>query len=305
MDLLTSIRVFHQVVKSGSFTQAADDLDISTAMASKHVSHLEAHLQARLLTRTSRRLSLTEAGSHYLEESSLALEMLEQAGRTASAGAVNPKGTLKITLPAWLANDKLSRWLHDYKQQYPDVTLSLNINNHFVDLIEEGYDLALRATAKPSPSLIVKPLLKMPFFVVATEQYLQQARPITSPLDLAEQHCLLPSYADMEHLQFNQGDEVCTVHVQTGASANDTRFLHLLARNHHGIAFLPESLVEEDLQNGRLQQVLPAWSIPTVTIYAAYINREYLSAKVRTFIDFLNARIQEDVSSQHSQSSVR
>ncbi len=304
MDLFTSIRVFHQVVKSGSFTQAAQELNMSTAMASKHLTHLEARLQARLLTRTSRRLSLTEAGENYLQESNIALEILDSAARTASAGAIQPKGTLKITLPAWLANDKLALWITQYRQQYPDVILSMNINNHFVDLIEEGYDLALRATAKPSPSLIVKPLVSMPFFAVATPEYLQQHPPIATPQDLIHHATLLPSYADMENLDFRRADEISHIHLQAAINANDTRFLHSLARQHNGIAFLPASLVEDDLRHKLLVQVLPEWHIPTVTIYAAYINREYLSAKVRSFIDFLSHKIQAEPPSQSHQSSV-
>ncbi len=304
MDLFKSIQVFQQVVKSGSFTKAADELNISIAMASKHVTFLENHLQVRLLTRTSRRLHLTEVGENYLLESTHALELLEQAAASASIGTIQPKGTLKITLPAWLANDKLANWLHEYRQMYPNVTLALDINNHFVDLIEEGYDLALRATANPAPSLIVRPLIEMPFLMIATPTYLQGASAILEPNDLNHHHTLLPSYTDMEHLTLQRNEEKYELHLQAAATANDTRFLHLLVRNHHGIAFLPESLVEEDLYHGRLQQVLPDWTIDSVTIYAAYINREYLSAKVRTFIDFIQAKIQMDIASHHSKSLV-
>lgn len=160
MDTLFSLKVFRQVVQSGSFTRAADQLDISTAMASKHVSHLENTIQAKLLHRNSRNLHLTEAGEEYYRQCSYALDTLDTAAQKAAGGADTPQGMLRVTMPLWFAGGNMSAWLAEYRQRYPKVMLDLVLDNRHIDLIAEGFDLALRVSKTPSPSLIVKPLPK-------------------------------------------------------------------------------------------------------------------------------------------------
>ena len=167
MDTLFSLKVFRQVVQSGSFTRAADQLDISTAMASKHVSHLENTIQAKLLHRNSRNLHLTEAGEEYYRQCSYALDTLDTAAQKAAGGADTPQGMLRVTMPLWFAGGNMSAWLAEYRQRYPKVTLDLVLDNRHIDLIAEGFDLALRVSKTPSPSLIVKPLAKIEFVLLA------------------------------------------------------------------------------------------------------------------------------------------
>ena len=150
MDTLFSLKVFRQVVQSGSFTRAADQLDISTAMASKHVSHLENTIQAKLLHRNSRNLHLTEAGEEYYRQCSYALDTLDTAAQKAAGGADTPQGMLRVTMPLWFAGGNMSAWLAEYRQRYPKVTLDLVLDNRHIDLIAEGFDLALRVS-KPPP----------------------------------------------------------------------------------------------------------------------------------------------------------
>ena len=143
MDTLFSLKVFRQVVQSGSFTRAADQLDISTAMASKHVSHLENTIQAKLLHRNSRNLHLTEAGEEYYRQCSYALDTLDTAAQKAAGGADTPQGMLRVTMPLWFAGGNMSAWLAEYRQRYPKVMLDLVLDNRHIDLIAEGFDLAL------------------------------------------------------------------------------------------------------------------------------------------------------------------
>lgn len=163
MDTLFSLKVFRQVVQSGGFTRAADALGISTAMASKHVSHLENTVQAKLLHHNSRNLSLTEAGEEYYRQCSYALDTLDDAAQKAAGGTEKPQGLLRVTMPLWFAGSQICNWLAEYRERYPEVALELILDNRHVDLIAEGVDLALRVSQTLSPSLIARPLAEIEF----------------------------------------------------------------------------------------------------------------------------------------------
>lgn len=277
MDTLYSMRIFRQVVEVGSFTKAADILGISTVMASKHVRHLESHVQARLLNRNSRSLSLTEAGRDYYLRCSQALDALEEARRAAQQGTGTPQGVLKITLPPWCATPYFARLLAEYRTQAPQVVLSLHLESRHSDLAALGMDLALRVTSRPEPDLIVKPLCRMDFFWVASPAYLERyGRPEAD--HWPQHHSLLPTYAELASP------------APAAAESNNTLMLHQLALAGAGLACLPAWVIHDDVTAGRLQTLLPepAHSHP---LYACYLDRAYLSAKVRSFIDFLAQRL--------------
>ena len=159
MDTLLSMKVFRQVVESGSFVGAAGRLSLSTAMTSKHLMHLEKHLGTRLLNRSSRSLSLTESGKFFFDRCKVILEEVEEAELAAGSVSGVPRGTLRVSLPSWTATRKLVELVATYRQRYPEVVLDLSFEDRVVDIIEEGYDLAIRATADPPPAgLIARPL---------------------------------------------------------------------------------------------------------------------------------------------------
>jgi DNA-binding transcriptional LysR family regulator len=291
MDLITSINIFKQVVRLGSFTKAADQLHLSTAMVSKHVAFLENHLQARLLTRTSRRVSTTEVGQQFFAEASEALALLDQASERASAGRLKPKGQLKIAAPGWLATPQFAQWLADYHALYPEVTIVLGLDNRHVDLLSEGYDLALRVTDEPLPSLIVKPIATIEFFLVASHTYLAERGNPQTPQDLAHHQCILPTHTVIQQTLTHEQD-VVNYHLPAVMYTNDTLMEYHLVKSGLGIAYLPHPIIQDDLKTGTLVRVLPDYEHNSAILYAAYINREYLSAKVRTFIDFLSQKIQ-------------
>lgn len=293
MDILTSIKVFQRVVACGSFTKAAEDLNISIAMASKHVTSLENHLQTRLLMRTSRRLHLTEAGRQYVEESGQALGILEQAARNAGLGIKKPGGILKITAPTWLAIPQFCVWLAEYQALYPDVILSLHLENKRVDMVADGYDLALRVSNDLSPSLIVKPLGIIPFYFVASPDYLNTSGIPQTPEDLNRHRSILPTYTDINHFMALSDEPNQWLNLQVAVYSSDTLLSCHLARAGMGVAYLPLPIVENDLATGKLKRLLPDYELTPATLYAAYINRQYLSAKVRTFIDFLAEKIKD------------
>lgn len=276
MDTLQSLRVFRHVVELGSFTKAADHLDISTAMASKHVHHLEKIIQAKLLNRTSRRISLTDTGRNYYQHCVEALNTLNEANRLAQTGNIKPQGLLKVTMPAWCATPCLAQLLSSYQQKYPEVTLSLNLDSRHTDLVAEGMDMALRVTKNPEPNLIVRPLTTIGFVWVASPGYLKAHGKPKNREELNRHYGLLPSYLPSN------------LPLKPAVYSDNALMLHQLALNHAGLAYLPLWLIEQDLQQHRLQTIND--KVDNHTLYAAYMNREFLSAKVRSLIDFLADR---------------
>lgn len=296
MDTLFSLKVFRQVVESGSFTQAAERLGISNAMASKHVRHLEHSLHSKLLHRNSRRLHLTEAGEAYYRQCCHALDTLETAARQATGVAEKPQGILRLTMPQWFANPRFSRWLHEYRQLYPAVALDLVLSNRHTDLIADGFDLALRVSNDPSPSLIVRPLADIAFLLLAAPDYLRHNGWPQTPEEVAQHPAILPSYTDMSRVEIRHknSSRSCLLKLHSSVHSDSTLMIGSLIRAGCGIGFQPEWCACEDLAAGRVVQLLPDYRITTVKLYAAYVDRTFLSAKVRSFIDFLEAKIRDN-----------
>lgn len=288
MDTLLSMRVFRHVVEQGSFVAAAGRLQLSTAMVSKHVMQLEKRLGTRLLNRSSRHLSLTEAGSLYLDQCRDLLDTLDEVEASIGQATVNPRGTLRISAPAWFANPLFARVLCDYQQRYPDVRLDIDLSGRLVNLVEEGFDLALRVTLNPGPTLIARPLGTVTFLLVAAPAYLQQRGIPASAAALAE-HAIL-SYAllptpDTLSLQGPEGP--LTLRLRPALRCNTDNLLREAALAGAGLAFLPGWLIDEDVRQGRLHHVLPDITLPAGQLYAVYASRRHLSSKVRTFVDFM------------------
>lgn len=292
MDTLTSLRVFCAVAELKSFTAAAARLGLSPAMASKHLAHLEGRLGTRLLNRTSRRVSLTEVGVLYFNQAHQTLESLDEVEAAVSNVAVTPRGTLKLSAPMWAASAPVARMIADFHQRYPDVCLDMDFSGRSVSLVDEGFDLALRATARErlDPGLIARPLMDVPFQLVGAPAYLTRTgRPATLN-DLNGHALLLYSGMSMNGqlaLKGRAGAEQVKFHVVM-RSENEI-MLHLAALEGMGLVFLPVWMTQSDIGNEALEVVLPDDVIFTVPLYAVYSSRKYLSAKVRLFIDFFAA----------------
>src|ERR1700722_3207881 len=192
MDTLLSMKVFRQVVESGSFVGAAERLNLSTAMTSKHLMHLEKHLGTRLLNRSSRNSSLTESGRLFFERCKVILEEVAEAELIVGSVTGVPRGTLRVTAPSWGATRIMVDLLASYRQRYPEVVVNMSFEDRFVDLVADGYDLALRATADPlAAGLIARPLRLMPFVIAASKEYLRRCGTPQSPEDLANHDCIM------------------------------------------------------------------------------------------------------------------
>ena len=285
MDTLFSLRVFREVIRCGSFTRAADKLGISTAMASKHVSHLEKQVCAKLLQRNSRSLHLTAEGEAYYQRVSEALMLLDTAA--SEAGSNHPQGHLRLTAPIWCANPVFARWMGEYRERYPAVSLDIILDNGMRDLVGEGIDLALRVSKTPAPTLVVRPLFTVQFVLVASPAYLRRHGVPQTPQDAAAHQAVLPSYADISEMPYSTDDGSDTLQLASPLQSNSTLMLHQLLLAGGGIGYLPLWLIEDDLAAGRLVRLLPAYRFSSVTLHAAYPERRHLSAKVRSMIDFL------------------
>jgi DNA-binding transcriptional LysR family regulator len=289
MDSLVSMRVFCLVAELKSFAAAAERLRLSPAMASKHVMQLEKRLGTRLLNRTSRRVSLSESGALYFEQARQMLDSLDEVEAAVSKATVVPRGTLRLTAPVWMANPMFAGVLADYQARYPEVCLDIDLSGRLVNLVEEGFDLALRATGTPDEGLIARPITKVPFHLVAAPAYLDRVARPAKLADLAGQALLHYALYPGDSFTLNRNGTVETVKLNPVLRSGNETLLHMAALQGMGFAFLPKWLVADDIATRRLVHVLPDDVIFEGRLFAAYPSRKYLSAKVRTFIDFVAA----------------
>lgn len=290
MDTLVSLRVFALVAEQRSFTAAAKRLGLSPAMVSKHVMRLEERLGTRLLNRTSRRVSLTEAGNLYLAQVRQTLDSLDEVEAAVSKAVIVPRGTLKISAPTWVASENFAQLLAGYHRLYPDVRLDIDLSGRAVNLVDEGYDLALRATtaARLDPGLIARPIAPVPFKLVGSPDYLERAGRPVRPSDLADHSLLLYAQAPSTGtLTLGEGDARASFRVSPVIHSENETLLHFAALAGMGLALLPSWLIAKDIETGRLEEVLSGQIRTDVVLHTVYPSRKYLSAKVRTFVEFV------------------
>ncbi|WP_168798705.1 LysR family transcriptional regulator [Herbaspirillum sp. ST 5-3] len=292
MDTLTSMKVFAAVVDTGSFAAAADRLDISRAMASKYVAHLEEHLGTRLLQRTTRKLTLTESGTSYYDRCTQILADISEAEEGAVRHTEAPHGTLRLTMPVSFGILHMGPIVSDYMKQYPDVKVDLLLNDRRVDLIEEGLDLAVRIGLMPESGLIAKKLASDRIAICGAPEYLKRHGMPGTPADLAHHNCLMYSYAATgDDWKMSGPGGTHTVKVAGSLRATNGDMIRLAALGGVGLIRQPLFLVGEDIRAGRLVEVLGEYSSGELGIYAVYPSRKHLSAKVRTFVDFVAAAL--------------
>lgn len=291
MDMLTCMRVFVAVVDAGSFAAAAERLGLSRAMASKYVGHLESHLGSRLLHRTTRKLGLTETGSAYFDRCHQILAEIAEAEAVAMRLTAQPQGRLRLTMPVSFSLRHVTPLLARYMARYPAVNVDVTLNDRRVDLIDEGFDLALRIGPSPEPGLIARRLATDHFAICAAPAYLAQHGLPQRPQDLARHDCLLYSYssAGSEWALRATDGSIQTVRVSGKLRANNGDLLNQLGLDGVGLLRQPRFLVGEALRDGRLVEVLADYRSEPIGIYAVYPSRPHLSAKVRTFVDELVA----------------
>lgn len=289
MDKLNNMKAFVEVVNGEGFTAAADRLNRSRAQISKSVMQLEQYLGARLLNRTTRRVSLTETGRIYYERCVGILDDIDDIEGIASAQTQTPKGKLSIAAPTSFGVLHLNNAIAGYLQQHPEVQISLSLNDRFIDVVDEGFDLAIRIADLEDSSLIARKIAPCKRVLVASPGYIRQHGEPQVPQDLAIRPCLVYDndlQAGNWQLNGEAGPE--SVRVNGPVCADNGDVLKEAAIAGLGIALLPTFIVGNDLREGRLVQVLQDYCPDDITIHAVFPSRRYLSAKVRTFIDYLS-----------------
>ena len=282
MDTFAAMRVFVAVVERSGFSAAASALDLSTASVTRQVAALEKRLGTRLLNRTTRRVGLTSAGAAYYQRAVQLLAELDDIEAAVGAQALVPSGLLRINAPVSFGIARLGPLLAGYRVRYPQVKLDLSLSDRLVDMVEEGFDVAIRITRQPAPNLIARKLADARLLLCAAPDYLARAGTPAAPADLARHACLAYSYwsgGDEWTLQGPAGE--ATVRIDGGLRANNGDVLREAALAGMGIVLQPDFVVGADLAASRLRQVLP------VGIHAVYASRSHLAPKVRSFIDFL------------------
>jgi DNA-binding transcriptional LysR family regulator len=291
MDRLVGMAVFVRVVEDGSFAAASRHFGLSPAMVSKHVQALEHRLGARLLNRTTRRVSPTEIGRDYCERARRILADVEEADRAAEDQQAAPRGLLKVSASFTFGIGHVAPAIADYLATYSDVAVDLTLNDRHIDLIEDGFDMAVRIGQLPDSSLIARRLAPVRLVLCASPAYVARTGAPRRPQDLVDHNCLVYTYSSTrDEWRFTGPDGPDVVRVSGRFLANNGDALRVLAVKGEGIIREPAFSVADDLRAGRLVRLLPGHELHQAAVYAVYPHSRLLSAKVRTFVDFLATR---------------
>lgn len=291
MQSLTAMAAFARVVEAGSFTAAARDLGISTPVLSKRVAELERGLGARLLHRTTRRLSLTEAGSAFYEHCARVVEEAGKAEEAVARLSDAPRGLLRVTAPVAFGSSHVAAAVPEFLEHYPEVQIDLELDDRIVDLASEGFDLAIRLTGNPQPNLVARRLATASRLVCAAPVYWRRHGKPRTPAELARHNCILYGSAPGAGEWFFNGP-AGEERVRVGGNfrVNGSDALREAALGGLGVIRLTSITVDRELASGCLETALGEYASPDTDIYAMYLPNRYLSKKTRVFIDFLSAR---------------
>jgi len=287
VDTLTAIKVFRQVVESGSFATAAERLDVSTPMVSKYVAQIEQRLGVRLLNRNSRTLSLTEPGRVYFERTKASLEDLQDTEFELGSMANAPRGSLRITCQSFTASQRFADLIAEYRSRYPEVVVFVSFEDREVDLVEEGFDLALRTAhdmgALPA-GLIARPVRPTRPVLAASPAYLERRGRPESPADL-DRHDFV-GVSNEDSLSFNGPEGAIEITMRVVLRFGSSFCVANAVAAGIGLAPLPAFFFDEPCFKERLVPVLSAYPLRGGTLYLAYASRKHVPLKIRSFIDF-------------------
>lgn len=287
MNRLFEAEAFVLVVEEGSFTSAAKRLGITKSYTSKLITRLEDRLGVRLLQRSTRRLSLTEPGRAYYDRCAEVVQAMEEAESEATRLQTAPRGWLRVTMPAAFGVSYLAAPLSDFKTRHPALAVEAVFTDRYVDLLAEGFDLAIRVGEQVDPGLVARRLVNVDMVLCAGEAYLARRGAPQRPEDLADHECLLYAYhADPRTWKLKGPRGEVAVGVSGTLIANHAGMLVEAASRGLGVLNVPVFHSAQHLRDGRLRRVLPEWRWP-VTVNAVFPSSRHLSAKVRVFVDFL------------------
>ncbi|MGB9988540.1 LysR family transcriptional regulator [Massilia sp. SM-13] len=290
MDKLRGMEIFVAVVDTGSFTAAAERFKISAVMVGKHIRSLEERLGAALLTRTTRRQSLTEIGRHYAEQCRLILAQVQAAESGAEALRGAPRGQLKISAPVSFGAEWLSPAIAGYLEQYPDISVELSLNDRMVDLVEEGFDAAIRIGVLGDSTMIARPLRPYGMVICAAPSYLARRGTPQVPADLAQHECLDFTGWSAQGRWRLKGEKDGRAFPPARLRSNSTHALRMAALEGFGITMQAELILSRDIAEGRLVPILRDHVPAARPMHLLYSRDRQPTPKLTTFIDFVLTR---------------
>ena len=292
MDRFAAITAFARVVEAGSFARAAERMGVSVSAVSRQVAELEAHLDVRLLNRTTRRLSLTESGQAFFDRSVQLLADLDEAETAVTSASILPRGTLRLTCSATFGSRHLAPAIADFAARHPQMRFDVELSERFVDLVDEGFDLAVRIGGAGGQNVVARKVGATRVGCCASPSYLERFGEPREPEELAKHHCLSYEYLPTRNVwtfRDPKGGER-SVRIGGPVHSNNGRFLVGLAAQGIGISREPDFISAPDVRAGRLKPILRQFESPPLPIYVVYPSRRHLSAKVRAFTEFLAER---------------
>ena len=294
MNRTEVMATFVEVARAGSFSAAAHKLGLSTTAVSRHVGELEQMLGVALLRRTTRKVSMTEAGARYLVGASAVLDEIDRLNGEISAGEQMPRGHLKITAPPAIGGELIAPLATDFLEAYPEVSLDVEFSDRFVDLTAEGYDAAIRTGPLASSSMIAHRIIEMAYILCASPAYLAEHGTPVVPADIASHQCIHWRDANASRqLSFTLGRQSVSVPVRLRLQMTDFASQHDAVLRGLGIGILPEMRVRDDLETGRLVRLLDEYKPYSGVVSLVRPDTPFVPAKLRVFIDHITAGLRQ------------
>ncbi|MDX1559795.1 MAG: LysR family transcriptional regulator [Marinobacter sp.] len=290
-DKLVAMNIFRRVAELGSFTRAADDLEITAATVSKHIAFLERDLDTKLINRTTRRMSLTDAGFAFLKRTQALLDELEDAELEARGFQAEPRGTIRLNVPMSFGLTHITEAVDSFLDLYPEIDIDLQLSDRMVDLVEQGVDIAIRVRSSlADSSLLARPLRKSRNIVCASPGYLEGVPEIKAPSDLAQHNCLTFSLHDRPRV-WELGDQ--EVLVSGNYRTDSSLAIRQSLLRGAGVGLLPRFLVQGDIEKGALIPLLPNFPPQPYTVFALFPPGRKQPTKVRLLLDHLDQHLGE------------
>jgi DNA-binding transcriptional LysR family regulator len=302
MNLLTAMKVFERVATLGTLSAAGRDLGMSSTAISRHLKELEDELGVRLVNRTTRRLSLTEVGSNYLDRARMLLDEIDELQDTARGLHSHTRGLIRVSCSNVLGHTRITNLVPRFLEENPLTSVEFNLTSRYiVGVVEEGYDVAIRFGDQSDSSLIARRLGEVRNYVCATPAYFDRCGRPAHPADLAGHACVLSNYAKrMGSWPFHGPDGAFSATIAGRVSTNSVEAAYQMTLAGSGIGNLPSLLVEQAIRDGRLEVVLDEYRPSSSPIYALYPHRNYVPAKVRTFVEFLMRELSSEIAAKPS-----
>ncbi|MFQ2390194.1 LysR family transcriptional regulator [Aeromonas dhakensis] len=290
MNKITALNVFRRVVEMGTFRAAADDLHLSQAAVSKNINELEAYLGIALINRTTRRLSVTEAGMTYYRQICAVLDGLDAADQSIMAASFTPRGRLRIGMPMSYGLIRLNPLVCEFQRRYPEIGIEVILSDAYMDLVDQGLDVVIRGAGTLEDSTLrAKPLCQVPRVLCAAPDYLKEAGQPAHPEDLKEHNCLRYSLSSSPNKWcFSLAEESLAVDMRLASfCANNGIALKQAAVQGLGVILVPNEFVASELADGTLVKLLPDWQPDPHALFAVYPFHKEQSPNVRLFIEFI------------------